>query len=141
MVMVGVAGLCFLLAVALALPQFAPAGSLLASMKPGLHGAFWFLLKVGIYLYTFLWLRFTLPRYRFDQLMKLGWHFLIPVSIVNVFGVGIAVYLSRSTDEGGLGWSVAASVVLTSVITLLAAAWLAKKGEHPPSEPATPESV
>ncbi len=141
MVMVGVAGLCFVLAVALALPQFAPAGSLLASMKPGMHGAFWFLLKVGIYLYTFLWLRFTLPRYRFDQLMKLGWHFLIPVSIVNVFGVGIAVYLSRSTDEGGMGWSVAASVALTSVITLLAAAWLAKKGEHEPAPPATPESV
>lgn len=141
MVMVGVAGLCFALAVALALPQFAPAGSLLASMKPGMHGAFWFLLKVGIYLYTFLWLRFTLPRYRFDQLMKLGWHFLIPVSIVNVFGVGIAVYLSRSTDEGGMGWSVAASVALTSVITLLAAAWLAKKGEHEPAPPATPESV
>src|SRR5579863_3006323 len=141
MVMVAVAGLCFVLALALALPQFASAGSLLASMKPGLHGAFWFLLKVGIYLYTFLWLRFTLPRYRFDQLMKLGWHFLIPVSIVNVFGVGIAVYLSRSTDEGGMGWSVAASVALTSVITLLAAAWLAKKGEHEPAPPATPESV
>jgi len=141
MVMAAVAGLCFLLAVALALPQFAPAGTLLASMKPGLHGAFWFLLKVGIYLYTFLWLRFTLPRYRFDQLMKLGWHFLIPVSIVNVFGVGITVYLSRSTDEGGMGWSVAAAVALTSVVTLLAAAWLAKKGEHEPAPPATPESV
>src|SRR5579863_1729516 len=141
MVMVAVAGLCFVLALALALPQFASAGSLLASMKPGLHGAFWFLLKVGIYLYTFLWLRFTLPRYRFDQLMKLGWHFLIPVSIVNVFGVGIAVYLSRSTEEGGEGWSIVASVALTSVITLLAAAWLAKKGEHEPAPPATPESV
>jgi len=141
MVMVGVAGLCFVLALALALPQFAPSGTLLASMKPGMHGAFWFLLKVGIYLYTFLWLRFTLPRYRFDQLMKLGWHFLIPVSIVNVFGVGIAVYLARSTEEGGEGWSIATAVVLTTAITLVAAAWLAKKGEHPPAEPATPESV
>jgi NADH-quinone oxidoreductase subunit H len=72
MVMVAVAGLCFILAAVVALPQFAPVGSLLGSLKPGIHGAFWFIAKVGAYLYVFLWLRFTCPRYRFDQLMKLG---------------------------------------------------------------------
>ena len=54
MFMVAVAGLCVLLAVALAAPIFAPAGTLIAAMKPGIHGAFWFLLKVAIYLYVFL---------------------------------------------------------------------------------------
>jgi NADH-quinone oxidoreductase subunit H len=140
MFMVGVAGLCVVLAVALALPQFAPAGSLLASMKPGIHGAFWFLAKVAAYLYVFLWLRFTFPRYRFDQLMALGWHFLIPVSIANVLGVGIALYLHRSPDDGGKGWPLAAALTLTTAITVLLAGWLAKKSEMRERIPAAERS-
>jgi NADH-quinone oxidoreductase subunit H len=139
LVMVAVAGLCFAIAVVLAAPLFAPAGSVIAAMKPGLHGAFWFLFKVGIYLYLFLWLRFTFPRYRFDQLMKLGWHFLIPVSIVNVMGVGVAIYLFRSTGGGGMGWGLAPALILTTIVTLVIAAWLAKVGVNPPAPPATPE--
>jgi len=137
LVMVGVAGLCFVLAAVLALPQFAPAGSWIAAAKPGIFGAFWFLLKVGLYLYLFLWMRFTFPRYRFDQLMKLGWHFLIPVSIVNVMGVGVALYLFRSPQNGGQGWPLWAALVLTTVVTLGIAAFLAKKGPQAP--PATAE--
>jgi NADH-quinone oxidoreductase subunit H len=140
MFMVGVAGLCVVLAVALALPQFAPAGTLLASMKPGIHGAFWFLAKVAAYLYVFLWLRFTFPRYRFDQLMALGWHFLIPVSIANVLGVGIALYLHRSPDDGGKGWPLAAALALTTAITVLLAGWLAKKSEMRERIPAAERS-
>jgi NADH-quinone oxidoreductase subunit H len=140
MFMVGVAGLCVVLAVALALPQFAPAGTLLASMKPGIHGAFWFLAKVAAYLYVFLWLRFTFPRYRFDQLMALGWHFLIPVSIANVLGVGVALYLHRSPDDGGKGWPLAAALALTTAITVLLAGWLAKKSEMRERIPAAERS-
>jgi len=139
MVMGGVAGLCLGLAAILALPVFASSGTLFASMKPGVHGAFWFLFKVGIYLYVFLWLRFTFPRYRFDQLMKLGWHFLIPVSIANVFGVAIASYLHRTEENGGHGWNLWAAVLLTTVITFGIAALLAKKGENPPQGPVTAE--
>jgi NADH-quinone oxidoreductase subunit H len=137
MFMVAVAGLCFLMAVILGLPQFAPAGSAFVAMKPGVHGAFWFLFKVGMYLYLFLWLRFTFPRYRFDQLMKLGWHLLIPVSIVNVFSIGVAVYLRRTPEQGGYGWGGFSSVATTTVFTLVIAAWLLKKSEQPPAAPAT----
>ncbi len=139
MFMVAVAGLCFLLAVLLGLPQFAPAGSIFVAMKPGVHGAFWFLLKVGIYIYLFLWLRFTFPRFRFDQLMKLGWHLLIPISIVNVFSLGVAMYLHRSTEDGGYGWGLWTSVIVTSLFTLLIAAWLLKKNEPGPVNPALDE--
>lgn len=139
MVMVAVAGLCFVLALVLAAPLFAHAGGMVSAMKPGLHGAFWFLFKVGLYLYVFLWLRFTFPRYRFDQLMKLGWHFLIPLSIVNVFGVGVTLYLSRTAEDGGKGWALWSAVLLSTLITLVVAGWLAKKGEHPPAPPATAE--
>src|SRR5262245_8334794 len=44
----------------------------------------WFLLKSFIFLYIFLWIRATLPRYRYDQLMNLGWKVLIPLAIANV---------------------------------------------------------
>jgi NADH-quinone oxidoreductase subunit H len=47
-------------------------------------GWIWFLLKTFVFLYLFLWIRATLPRYRYDQLMRLGWKVLIPLAIANV---------------------------------------------------------
>jgi NADH-quinone oxidoreductase subunit H len=44
----------------------------------------WFLAKTFVFLYIFLWVRATLPRYRYDQLMRLGWKVLIPLAILNV---------------------------------------------------------
>ncbi len=46
---------------------------------------FWFLIKLYILLFVYIWVRATLPRYRYDQLMGLGWKILIPVAIVNLF--------------------------------------------------------
>jgi NADH-quinone oxidoreductase subunit H len=53
-------------------------------------GWIWFLLKVLFFLYVFLWIRATLPRYRYDQLMRLGWKVLIPLAIANVILTGVA---------------------------------------------------
>jgi len=122
--MAGVGMLVVLAAIVLAAPLLAPAGSLLASAKAGLHGAFWFLLKVSGYIYLFMWLRFTFPRYRFDQLMRLGWHFLIPLSIVNVMGIGLALVLHRQAGMGRVP-----AFLLTTVLTLAVAAFLAREGE------------
>jgi NADH-quinone oxidoreductase subunit H len=47
-------------------------------------GWIWFLLKTFLFLYIFLWIRATLPRYRYDQLMRLGWKVLIPLGIANL---------------------------------------------------------
>jgi NADH-quinone oxidoreductase subunit H len=47
-------------------------------------GVVWFLLKVTFFLFLYIWLRGTLPRFRFDQLMSFGWKFLLPVAIFNV---------------------------------------------------------
>ena len=44
-------------------------------------GYIWFLLKVSVLLFTFLWVRATLPRYRYDQLMQLGWKLFLPLSL------------------------------------------------------------
>ena len=46
---------------------------------------FWFLIKLYFILFVYIWVRATLPRYRYDQLMGLGWKVLIPVAIVNLF--------------------------------------------------------
>ncbi len=48
----------------------------------------WFLLKVGFFVYLFMWIRFTLPRYRYDQLMTIGWKILIPLSLLNILVTG-----------------------------------------------------
>ena len=43
-----------------------------------------FLLKVGVILFAYIWMRWTLPRYRYDQLMAFGWKFLFPASVINL---------------------------------------------------------
>jgi NADH-quinone oxidoreductase subunit H len=50
------------------------------------YGLSWvtFLLKVGAILFTYIWMRWTLPRYRYDQLMAFGWKFLFPASVLNL---------------------------------------------------------
>ncbi len=44
----------------------------------------WFVLKVYLFMFIFIWIRATLPRYRYDQLMDLGWKLLIPVALINI---------------------------------------------------------
>ena len=65
----------------------------------GWHGPFlpeslgwiWFLLKVGAILFFYVWMRWTLPRYRYDQLMAFGWKVLLPVAVVNLLVTAAAV--------------------------------------------------
>jgi NADH-quinone oxidoreductase subunit H len=52
-----------------------------------------FLAKAGVFLFLFLWVRWTLPRFRFDQLMALGWKVMLPLSLLNLFVTGALVSL------------------------------------------------
>jgi NADH-quinone oxidoreductase subunit H len=54
-------------------------------------GVVWFLLKVSFFLFVYLWIRGTFPRYRYDQIMRLGWKILLPVTIVWIVVVAVAV--------------------------------------------------
>ena len=56
-------------------------------------GWIWFLVKTFAFLYIFLWIRATLPRYRYDQLMRLGWKVLIPIAMANIVVTGVAKVL------------------------------------------------
>ncbi len=55
----------------------------------------WFFLKVYFLLFFYIWLRATLPRLRFDQLMQFGWKILLPVTLGNILVTSIIVYLVR----------------------------------------------
>lgn len=71
----GVGSLLALLGIALAL---------FPSVNEAIQGPFWFLGKVFAFLFFYIWMRGTLPRFRYDQLMSFGWKFLLPVAIANV---------------------------------------------------------
>jgi NADH-quinone oxidoreductase subunit H len=49
--------------------------------------------KIVIFIFIFMWVRWTLPRFRYDQLMHLGWRVLLPLSLANIFITGIVMYL------------------------------------------------
>jgi NADH-quinone oxidoreductase subunit H len=144
--MLVVAGLCFAVALVLAAPVLVPVvkPSLAAAVKPfyeGIHGGFWFILKVSAYIYFFMWLRFTLPRYRFDQLMRLGWHFLIPLSIINVLLIGIAMIVGMYYQLNG--WWLLLATIPASIIALIIALFflaLEKKNEPQKAPGAAPDS-
>jgi NADH-quinone oxidoreductase subunit H len=58
---------------------------------PVLPGPVWFIVKLGVFLFLFMWLRATLPRLRYDQLMSFGWKVLLPVATINAVLTAILV--------------------------------------------------
>src|SRR6266566_706787 len=60
-------------------------------LLPESFGWIWFLIKVGALLFFYVWMRWTLPRYRYDQLMAFGWKILLPMSVVNLLATAAGV--------------------------------------------------
>lgn len=52
-------------------------------------GVFWFIAKVYIFIFFYYWIRATVPRYRYDQLMSIGWKILIPIALANILATGL----------------------------------------------------
>jgi NADH-quinone oxidoreductase subunit H len=60
-------------------------------LLPPEYGWIWFLAKLGVLLFCYLWIRWTLPRFRYDQLMAFGWKVLLPIATLNLIAVAAGV--------------------------------------------------
>lgn len=66
-----------------------PAPALWIAISP----VFWFVVKVFFFIFVYIWIRGTLPRFRYDQLMSFGWKFLLPLSIANIIVTSLVMAL------------------------------------------------
>lgn len=58
-------------------------------------GTVGFFLKITFFIFFFMWIRWTVPRFRYDQLMNLGWKMLIPLAVVNIFLTGLVLIFMK----------------------------------------------
>jgi NADH-quinone oxidoreductase subunit H len=116
--------ICAGLLVILTVVLFSSAGTIAS-----VHGAFWFLAKMGLYIYGFLWLRARIPQFRFGRPIRAAWNFLIPLAAINLAGVAAALAVRERWD-----WSPAISTLMVTIIALGVGTWL---GLHDASQTTT----
>jgi NADH-quinone oxidoreductase subunit H len=97
--------------------------SLWESANTGWWPLLWWLIKVQIFIFVFIWLRATLPRLRYDQFMKFGWKVLIPASIVWIMIVAAARVLRNDIEFSNRQLLIGGAIVIA---VLLVGSWFAQ---------------
>jgi NADH-quinone oxidoreductase subunit H len=59
-------------------------------------GAFALFLKICFFIFVFMWVRWTIPRFRYDQLMDLGWKSLVPLALINMLLTGCVILMKQN---------------------------------------------
>ena len=97
--------------------------SLWESANTGWWPLLWWLIKVQIFIFVFIWLRATLPRLRYDQFMKFGWKVLIPASIVWIMVVAAARVLRNDIEFSNRQLLIGGAI---AIAVLLVGSWVAQ---------------
>ena len=119
-------GICTAVGLALGATLFAS-----TPVMQAVHGAFWFALKLGAYIYCFVWVRFTLLQVERERLMRQLWRIVIPVALVNLVTAAAAIVGTQDT-----GLPVRLTTILATAATVTAGVWLAKYAGNSATMPA-----
>jgi NADH-quinone oxidoreductase subunit H len=98
---------------------------------PWLWPVLWFVLKVVAMIFVYVWIRATVPRFRYDRLMNFGWKWLIPFGLIWILFTGAAVVLP---DVYGRGQFLKWAAIVVGAGLLLALVWPSRKRSEVPAE-------
>lgn len=95
-----------------------------------------YLLKVSTFIFVYMWVRWTLPRFRFDQLMRLAWQGLVPIGLGLITVAGLLVYWGRSVSF----WALVGELLVVGLVWLLLRATRGRVTGRQANLPAVPET-
>jgi NADH-quinone oxidoreductase subunit H len=92
--------------------------SLWAGANTGWWPILWFLIKIVVLLFAFVWVRATLPRLRYDQFMRLGWKVLLPINLAWILFLAGYRVLQGNTLAGASRWTLVVGLALVAILAV-----------------------